>query len=137
MKALNRQELATAVNIDKLPVLVIDHADDDREYEGVTIGCAVRVKTTSKNPRYKNLTYDGQLWLEDGKYSIVGHGFGISADFGYADVMELVDASRTPIIGQGEQVVLIEHDSDLRKANAWMMEVGRVSEHCTTRCSLS
>lgn len=136
MRALNRQELATAVNIDKLPVLVIDRVDDGKEYEDVTIGCAVRVKTTSRNPRYSGLTYDGELWYENGEYKVVGHGYGISADFGYSDVMALVEASRTPIIGQGEQVVLIEHDSSARVANAWMMEVGRVNEHCTTKCRL-
>ncbi len=128
-----RQGIAYVCNSAKFAVLKAD-IDTPSEYKDFRTFGNVRVEWTYKGQTsYTN----GTLEVENGKWSIGGHGACLKADFGFSDIMELIDNANAPIIRTNDIVAI----AVFSKENGFVMfnlfKVGRIDIHSITMATLT
>lgn len=135
MKGLkDRHEIAEAINVKMLPVLTMDISESLDGYDGCYEGSKCRVKYQTRN--HGEQWTEGKIWCENGEYSIIGGGFGIHERFSYEDMMGMVETANTPMLEEGQEVVVVLHIPEYRTFTAIQMMVADVRPNCITRCRL-
>lgn len=103
-----RQEIATAINIDKIPVITIniknciDGMKGSYEGDDVVFGGYrhyVAMFADENKDETEPILYKRIACRE--------HGCGISSDFGYEDVIEMIHWQRAPHINPGDSVIIV------------------------------
>lgn len=123
-----RQNIARAINMSGKPVVTIDLDNKDYMFPGDETcwriyGSKIRVARQYTNQRHKGETYYDHATLATYSYSsdkghaydLFTHGFGIKADFGYEDVVEASEWANTPIVHDGDHVIVVELHSKTRE----------------------
>lgn len=126
-----RTEVAEAINFGKYPVLYIDFDSKfNRSSNGYYKGCDVRVKYDRSDG---TLRTEGNLEMENGKYSISNNAICLHASFGRSDIIEDYKWSRAVTVSKGQTVVLIEDWSEAKRCKVRMMKVSdRINTSCMT-----
>ena len=130
-----RTEIAKAMNFGKYPVLYIDVETPKEGYNGLYTGCDVRVAWDDPNPRWKDMTCQGNLMLCEGRLTVSNNACCLKSAFGRQDVIEMQHWANTPIIHKGQTVIIVK---DCPKQKTCYVEVMKVSDyidiHCQTCC---
>ena len=144
----NRQEIARLMNIEDVPAIRMDVSKCMRGYEHCYKGGIVKIACPSK--RYPDMTHNCTIemfgdehgnsdkhdtpWLYE-RIKFGGEMIGLTASFGYSDVMELVKWNNARTIKAGDIVLVVFDRGDacfIRK-----MRVGaHVDPFCTTVATL-
>lgn len=123
-----RQGWAYVCNSGNVVVLKAD-MDAPQEYDDYkTFG---QLKVGFNHRGHESFGY-GHLEVEKGKWSIGGWGCGIHADFGFSDMMELIDGAGLPKVRQDDIVAVALYTKELRAATLSLFKVGRVDINCMT-----
>jgi len=128
----NREEFAEYVNFGKYPVIKID-MNQDAFMDVIYHGDKVRVdfgkfRTGERNLQGGELLYN----KKENKFEIASYGICLSARFSYDDAMERVEYSQAPIIDEGDEVVIIIHNSKDREVRACVYKAVHKREFCST-----
>lgn len=123
-----RTEIAKAINFNKYPVLRINMENDEGYGSNFAVGDKARVKYNCNGKIYY---YKCTIKYSDGKYYLNGNGSMIKSDFGYSDVMEMVDYSYSPIIESNQTVILVEDYPSIKKCSVRYMKTDkRIYSNC-------
>lgn len=132
MKRLkSREEIATAINFKKYPVVTIDVSKRD-EY-GI-VGCPVCISAgffRTGEPHYVKATC--RVYSDEQVLTFTRGGAMIAADFGYRDIEEMLEYANVPIINPDSEVLLVIIDS--KKRVAYEPVVIRTSVRADPYCS--
>lgn len=132
-----RTEIAMAINFGKYPVLYIDVETPKEGYDGLYIGCDVRLAWDDPNPRYKNMNCQGNLMLYEGRLTVSNNPYVLTASFGRGDVIEMQHWANTPIIHRGQTVIVIKDRPKQRMCHVEVMKVSNIIDiHCQTCAKL-
>lgn len=137
MKRLTeRTEIATAINFKKYPVVTIDVSKRD-DY-GI-VGCPVCVDAgffRTGEPHYVRATC--RVYSDEQKLTFSSGCVGLSADFGYRDIEEMLEYANAPIIRKDSEMLVVIIDSAKRIAYSPVVvrTESRVDPHCQTPISL-
>lgn len=138
MKTLTeRTEIAPAINFKKYPVVTIDVSKRD-DY-GI-VGCPVCIDAglfRSGEPHYVKATC--RVYRDEQKLTFTSGCVGLSADFGYRDIEEMLEYANVPIIRPDAEMLVVIIDSAKRIAySPVVVRTGsRVDPHCQTPISLA
>ena len=148
-KFLNdRQEIAKAINIDHMPVVVFD-LTKPMEYDNCYEGSKVSITGAHKG-RYADLTSNCTAHLWGDKESEEVHpypwlykkvylncwGFGISSSFSLRDVEEMIEWNLAPRMTAGDKVVVFfKAMNPITKKITGYLRLMKVSEHLDPYCS--
>lgn len=132
MRILNeRTEIAKTINGHEMPVITIDLADSDE------------FGLVSKNVLIDNGVYgDGfpyyiksevRAYSDESKFKFSQGCFGLSAEFTYSDMVEILEYRNAPIVKADEDVIIAIIDSKERVAYAPM--ILHTSKHIDPFCS--
>lgn len=138
MKTLTeRTENAPAINFKKYPVVTIDVSKRD-DY-GI-VGCPVCIDAglfRSGEPHYVKATC--RVYRDEQKLTFTSGCVGLSADFGYRDIEEMLEYANVPIIRPDAEMLVVIIDSAKRIAySPVVVRTGsRVDPHCQTPISLA
>ena len=126
MKTLNnRQEITTAINFHKYPIVKIDLAEKDSY--GVK---GTKVNIDFGKDYYLHATirmYDD----EPSKFYVKQNGSMVSATCGYSDYMEMVEFANAPIIKANQEILLIIVDSSKKTMIPVVVNTSeKVYPHC-------
>lgn len=128
----SREEYAKVVNFGKYPVLMVDmnqKAFMDEIYDGGK----VRVDFGHFD--------DGERWLgcgefkyykKENKFYVASYGICISNNFTYEDAMEDAEYGNSPIINEGDEVVIVVHDSKERYVKCYVAKAINKRKFCTS-----
>lgn len=122
-----RQNIATAINLSGKPVVTIDL--DKKEYytveedSWIVEGSKIRIARKYTSTMHKGETYYDNATLttysDDSNhghaYSLATCGFGIYADFGYHDVVKDAEWAQTPIVHEGDHIIVVELHSKTKE----------------------
>lgn len=138
MKVLTeRTKIASAINFKKYPVVTIDVSKRD-DY-GI-VGCPVCVDAglfRTGEPHYVRATC--RVYRDEQKLTFSRGCVGLSADFGYRDIEEMLEYANAPIIQKDSEMLVVIIDSVKRIAySPVVVRTGsRVDPHCQTPISLA
>lgn len=136
MKRLTeRAEIASAINFKKYPVVTIDVSK--RDAYGI-IGCPVCVDAgffRSGEPYYIKAMC--RVYSDERVLTFTSGCVGLSADFGYRDIEEMLEYANVPIIRADAEVLVVIIDSEQRLACCPVIvrTEKRVNPHCSTPIS--
>lgn len=129
---ISREEFAKAVNFGEHPVLTIDMSQEAK-YGCLYEGCKVRVDFGNFRTGERNLGRGDLLYnAKENKFEIASYGICLSARFCYEDAMEQVEYGQAPIIKEGDEVVIILHNSKEREVKAYLVKAINKREFCST-----
>lgn len=116
-----RQNIARAINMSGKPVVTIDLDNKYYMFPGDETcwgiyGSKIRVARQYTNPCYEGETYYDHAILatysdssdKGHAYDLFTSGFGIYADFEYKDVVADAEWANTPIVHDGDHVIVVE-----------------------------
>lgn len=143
---VDRHEIAQAINIDRIPVITIDITKCMDGYEHCYEGDKVLV-TDPKHGRHVRCTVKmygddngNNDYLHPWFYKticLMNPGAYISASFGYSDVMEMVEWSKSKVLDAGEEVIVMFNDRENKYCYLRRMRVSdSVNLHCQTAATL-
>ena len=130
----DRHEIAQAMNFGRYPVLHINMETPLKGYEGYFHGDKVVV--LDPRPNYPDHQERGNLYFCEGSFEVSSHGACLHADFGYHDVMEMLEWAQAPHISAGQTVVIVCDYPEARKCSVRMMKVSAVRSFTTPCCEL-
>lgn len=138
----DRQEIAKLINIKKVPVLRINIGKPiDSILKDCYKGDKVRV---NDNKGYDCRCEIAMFGDENGNenhekpylYKRIGlkqGAIGISSAFGYSDVMEMAEWNRCPVVGKGDEVIVVFYDDDKKICFVRHMKVeNHIDSFCST-----
>ena len=128
----SREEYAKAVNFGKYPVLMID-MNQKGFMDEIFDGGKVRVDFGYFNDGERYL--DGgefKYYKKENKFYVASYGCMITKDFTYEDAMEDAEYGNSPIIDEGDEVVIVIHDSKERSVKAYIAKAVNKRKFCTT-----
>ena len=122
-----RHNIALAINTSGKPVVTIDL--DNKDYIGndedgwSAEGSKIRIERKISGGLHDGEKYYDHAVLfdyggehKDGHvYDLLTWGFGIYADFGYDDVIEDAEWANTPIVHEGDHIIVVELHSKTRE----------------------
>ena len=128
----SREEYAKAVNFGKYPVLMIDM--NQKGFMGeIFTGGKVRVDFGHFR--------DGERYLDDGefkyykkenKFYVASYGVMLTKELSYEDAIEDAEYGNSPIIDEGDEVVIVVHNSEKRELKAYIAKAVHKREFCST-----
>lgn len=128
----NREEFARCVNFGEYPVIKIDmnqKAFMDTIYHGDKVRVDFgKFKTGERYLDGGELIYN----IKDNRFEISSWGSCLSARFCYEDAMERVEYSQAPIIDEGDEVVIIVHNSETKEVKAYVYKAVHKKQFCQT-----
>lgn len=130
----DRQEIASAMNFGKYPVIRIDMETPKRGYEGLFYGDRVEVMTPTADYPYSRENGNLIYTADDERFSITANSMCLHADFGYSDVIEELKWAQAPKLHAGDVVVVIEDYPIGRYCVVHMMKVPEHIAKFTTPC---
>lgn len=126
-----REQIATAMNFGKYPVLYIDL--DDRKFDGSDYAKGFPVKVAWDRPAYPGMTTRGELYIENGRYGIGNDAACLHKDFGRSDIIEDARWAMVQTIHTGQAVILIEDHTKTKECGVRVMKVAdKLDVHCST-----
>lgn len=128
----NREEFAKYVNFGGYAVIKID-LNQKAFMDTIYHGDKVRVdfghfKTGERYLDGGELIYN----IKDNHFEIASWGSCLSARFCYEDAMERVEYSQAPIIDEGDEVVIIVHNSETKEVKAYVYKAVHKKQFCQT-----
>ena len=127
-----RTEIATKINLEKVPTLRINLETCYKDYDNLYVGDDVRIGYGDRG-----LYTRGHIYKEGNNYEISNMCDCISASFGYSDIEEMAHWSNTPLLAKGQTVIVIEDYPKSRCCKIREMKVSdRIDPHCATVCKL-
>ncbi len=127
-----RQGWAYICNSLKFAVLKADMCKE-QEYDDFKTFGKVRVAKPYKN---RELLGDGVLEVENGRWTIGGHGCCIKAGFGHSDMMKLIEAANTPLVRKDDVVAIAIYSNDIEFAELMLFKVKNIDLNCTVMATL-
>lgn len=134
----DRHEIAKAMNFGKHPVLHLN-MENHKGFDGpFAEGCRVRLAWDDPRPKYAGMSERCYLYhSSEGKIGFLSGGFGISADFGYRDVMEMTVWANAPVVHMGDTVVVVQDWPSQRVCKVRLMRMpDRFNKFCQVACYL-
>jgi hypothetical protein len=128
----NRQEFGKKVNFGECPVVKIDL--NQKAFGDVLFkGDKVRVDFGRFNTGERFLAGGEILYnIEENKIEVANYGVCLSSRFSYEDAMEKVEYGQAPIINDGDEVVIIIHNSLTKDFHAYVATAKRGDRNCST-----
>lgn len=128
----NRREFAEYVNFGKYAVINVD-LNQKAFMDTIYTGDKVRVDFGKFRTGERNLQGGEVLYnIKENKFEVASYGICLSARFSYEDAMERVEYAKAPIINEGDEVVIILHNSEKRELNAYVYKAVHKKEFCST-----
>jgi len=128
----DRKEFAEYVNFGKYPVIKVDLGKEgfmDTIYHGDKVRVDFgKFRTGERNLQGGELLYN----KKENKFEIASYGICLSARFCYEDAMERVEYSQAPIIDEGDEVVIIVHNSETKEVKAYVYKAVHKKQFCQT-----
>ena len=126
-----RTEIAKAINGRQSPVVTIDLAQAD-EYGIVSEPVVIDGGTFSDGFPYM-IHAKIRCYADAKKFTFSAGVVGIHSDFGYYDVMEMLEYRNAPVIKADSDVILVIKNSKERHCYIVGLHTSKkVSKHCTT-----
>lgn len=127
-----RTEIATKINLDRIPVLRINVETCYQNYNDFYVGDDVRIGYGDRG-----LYTQGHIYKEGNHYEISNNCTCLTNSFGYSDIEDMVKWSNTPMLSAGQTVIVIEDYPNAKQCKAREMRVSnRIDPHCMTVCRL-
>lgn len=128
----NRQEFANAVNFGEHQVIKIDlnqKAFMDTIYHGDKVKVDFgRFKTGERHLASGEVLYN----IKENTIEVANYGVCLSARFCYEDAMERVINAQAPVIDDGDEVVIIIHNSLTKDFRAYLATAKKGDRNCST-----
>ena len=128
----NRQEFAKAVNFGEHQVIKIDLNQKpfmDTIYTGDKVKVDFgRFRTGERHLASGEILYN----IKENTIEVASYGVCLSARFCYEDAMERVEYAQAPIIDDGDEVVIIIHNSLTRDFRAYLATAKKGDRNCST-----
>ena len=128
----SREEYAKEINFGKHPVLMIDmnqKAFMDEIYDGgkvrVDFGYFGNGERHLGNGEFK-------YYKKENKFYVASYGIMISNRFSYEDAMECAEYGNSPIINEGDEVVIVVHNSEERSVKCYIAKAVNKRKFCST-----
>ena len=129
---VSREEFAKAVNFGEHPVVTID-LNQEAFMDTIYHGCKVKVDFGHHRTGERFLVRGEMLYnIKENKFEVAQYGICISARFCYEDAMRHVEYAQAPIIKDGDEVVIVLHDSKERTVKAFLATAKSGSWDCST-----
>lgn len=128
----SREEYGQLVNFGKYPVLMVDM--NQKGFMGeIFEGSKVRVDFGYYNTGERKLD-NGTLcyFKKENQFYIRSEVVCLSKDFPYEDAIEQAQFGNAPIINDGDEVVIILHNSEDRTLRAFLVKAINKNEFCST-----
>ena len=131
MKLLrDREEIARAINGRKMPVVEIDLSKAD--CYGI-ISEPVVINNGHFRDGFPYMIHAHvRCYRDEKRFTFSAGGVGISADFGYSDVEEMLEYRNAPVINTDEDVVLVIKNP--KERYCWII-IMHTADHITQHCS--
>lgn len=129
---ISRKEFGERVNFGKHQVITIDL--NQEAYLGALYkGDKVRVDFGKFRTGERYLSGGEVLYNEkENKIEVASYGTCLSANFTYEDAIEDVEYAKAPIIDEGDEVVIIIHNSLTREFKAYLATAKNKNKFCST-----
>lgn len=131
----HREQIATAINFGKYPVLRLDLSNRPAQSYATDSDFCVgdRVRVAWDKPGYEGMTTRGNVYFEGGRYAIDQGGSVLKNSFGRHDIIEDYEWSYAPLVHAGQEVVLIIDNPIEKKCAVALMRVSaHIDIHCPT-----
>lgn len=127
----DRTEIAKAINGRKMPVVTIDLVEAD-EYGLKSEPVVIDFGTFDDGfPWMKKAKI--RMYADEKKFTFSAGGACITNDFGYSDVMDMLEVRNAPVIKPDEDVLIVVKDSVNRECYIFELHTTkRVNKHCST-----
>ena len=128
----SREEYAKAVNFGKYPVLMID-MNQKGFMDEIFDGGKVRIDfgNFKDGERYLGCG-EFKYYKKENKFYVASYGCMITKDFTYEDAMESAEYGNSPIIDEGDEVVIVVHNSKERWLKAYIAKAVGKRKFCST-----
>jgi len=128
----SREEYAKAVNFGKYPVLIID-MNQKGFMDEIFDGGKVRVDFGTFNDGERHLGCgEFKYYKKENKFYVASYGICISNRFSYEDAMEDAEYGNSPIIDEGDEVVIVVHNSEEKDVKAYLVKAVNKRKFCST-----
>jgi hypothetical protein len=127
----DREEIAKAINGREIPVVTLDLVDAD-EYGLVSEPVAINNGFFRDGFPYMIHAHI-RCYSDAKKFTFSSGCVGIHSDFGYTDVMEMLEYRNAPVIEADSDVILVIKDSKEKMCYITVMHTSKgVDPHCYT-----
>lgn len=131
----DRHVIAVAMNFGKYTVLHIDRETPKKGYTDYFVGDQVKVLTPRDS--HPDLYCTGRLYWDGKKYGVQTDSTFLLDNFGYTDVMRMLENAQAPVIRAGQTVIVIEDYPIQKKCCIHMMKASvRVNPFVYPCCTL-
>lgn len=129
---LKREEFAKEVNFGKHPVLTIDMSKEGF-MNAIYTGCKVRIDNGNFRTGERFLARGEFIYnKQEDKFEVANYGICISARFCYEDAMKDIEYAQAPIVKDGEEVIIVKHNSETKDIRVFIATAKLYDIHCST-----
>lgn len=127
-----REEFGKAVNFGEHQVITIDL--NQVAFGGVIFkGCKARIdygkfRTGERYIARGEVNYD----INENKVYVANYGVCLSNRFSYDDAMEQIEYAKAPIIDDGDEVVIVIHNSKTNDLRVYLATAKKLDRNCST-----
>lgn len=127
-----REEFGKEVNFGKHQVITID-LNQKAFMDTIYHGDKVRVDFGTFKTGERYLAGGEVLYnIKENKFEVASYGVCISKYFTYEDAMEQIEYAKAPIINDGDEVVIVIHNSETRELKVYLAIAKKGDRNCST-----